>query len=149
MTNIFWTLQLMSWKDLKYFHKNDRRRGLFKRTCSNCWILGTEQSSPQSQIQQKYDSFIHFPTFFQELLAEEPSVFKSVVQKIKKSSKYEQISLEDTSGEDNVVGKKSNIFRENKATKLIFQHEDLNSTRGPQENRCVVRKSFSINFYFF
>lgn len=93
-------------------------------------------------------SFI-FLLFFQELLAEEPSVFKSVVQKIKKSSKYEQISLEDTSGEDNVVGKKSNIFRENKATKLIFQHEDLNSTRGPQENRCVVRKSFSINFYFF
>ena len=87
---------------------------------------------------------------FQELLAEEPSVFRSVVQKIKKSSKYEQISLEDTSGEDNVVRKKSNIFKENKATKLIFQHEELNSTRGPQENRWVQKKPFFLlidNFF--
>ena len=94
-------------------------------------------------------SFI-FLLFFQELLAEEPSVFKSVVQKIKKSSKYEQISLEDTSGEDNVVRKKSNIFKENKATKLIFQHEELNSTRGPQENRWVQKKPFFLlidNFF--
>ena len=95
--------------------------------------------------------FIHsFSYFFQELLAEEPSVFKSVVQKIKKSSKYEQISLEDTSGEDNVVRKKSNIFKENKATKLIFQHEELNSTRGPQENRWVQKKPFFLlidNFF--
>ena len=72
---------------------------------------------------------------FQELLTEEPSVFRSVVQKIKKSSKYEQISLEDISGEDKVVRKNSNIFRENKATKLIFQHEELNSITCPQENR--------------
>lgn len=83
--------------------------------------------------------FIHSSfSFFQELLAEEPSVFKSVVQKIKKSSKYEQISLEDISGEDKVVWKKGNIFRESKTNKLIFQHEELNSTRCPQENRWVL-----------
>ena len=81
-------------------------------------------------------------------------MFKSVVQKIKKSSKYEQISLEDTSGQDNVVRKKSNIFKENKATKLIFQHEELNSTRGPQqENRWVQKKPFFLllidNFFLF
>ena len=64
-------------------------------------------------------------------------MFKSVVQKIKKSSKYEQISLEDISGEDKVVRKNSNISRKNKAAKLIFQHEELNSITSPQENRWV------------
>ena len=86
-----------------------------------------------SFIENSFHLFIC--VLFQELLAEEPSVFKSIVQKIKKSSKYEQISLEDISAEDNVVKKRSNIFRENKATKLIFQHEELNSITCPQENR--------------
>ena len=86
-----------------------------------------------SFIENSFHLFIC--VLFQELLAEEPSVFKSIVQKIKKSSKYEQISLEDISAEDNVVKKRSNIFRENKATKLIFQHEELNSITFTKENR--------------
>ena len=91
-----------------------------------------------SKLEPAKIRFIHSSfSFFQELLAEEPSVFKSVVQKIKKSSKYGQISLEDISGEDKVVRKKGNICRESKTNKLIFQHEELNSTRCPPENRWV------------
>ena len=94
--------------------------------------------------------FIHSSfSFFQELLAEEPSVFKSVVQKIKKSSKYEQISLEDISGEDKVVRKKGNIYRESKTNKLIFQHEELNSTRCPQQNRWHHYQPESLSSFFF
>ena len=71
-------------------------------------------------------------------------MFRSVVQRIKKSSKYEQISLEDISGEDKVVRKNSNISRKNKATKLIFQNEELNSITCPQENRWVQNFPSSI-----
>lgn len=103
-----------------------------------------------SKLDPAKKRFIHSSfSFFQELLAEEPSVFKSVVQKIKKSSKYEQISLEDISGEDKVVRKKGNIYRESKTNKLIFQHEELNSTRCPQQNRWHHYEPESLSLIFF